>query len=256
MITSILASILAIIPGLAISFYIYHTDKHEKEPHRHLIYCFLFGMLSTVPAIFLEEFGQNYIATASASFIETFFFAFIVVALSEELVKFVFLRYYIFPKDDFNEPMDGIVYAVMIGMGFATLENLMYADSYGVETAILRMFTAVPAHGAFAVVMGYYAGLAKFDEENKSTLLAMGLFFAVALHGAYDFFIFQENYPALAGLTLVTLAYGIYIARQLIKEHQNNSPFRFVDEEPEGFAENKDTIDDNEENNKYDDFFK
>ncbi len=220
-----LALALAILPGILISVYIYYKDIHEKEPHRLLISCFVFGMLSTIPAIFLEEFGQGLGFTDTTNIL---IFAFVVVAGSEELVKFMFLRHYIYIKDDFNEPMDGIVYAVMIGMGFATLENILYVTSYGIETAMVRMFTAVPAHAAFAVIMGYYVGLAKFEQRKSAErrLLWMGFLGAVALHGAYDYFLFQQIYEGLAVLAFVSLIAGIYYGRDLIKRHQDDSPFK------------------------------
>lgn len=223
--------ILAAIPGLAISFYIYYKDQHEKEPSKHIIMCFIFGMLSTVPAIYMEQFGMSLGFDVSDSLVTTFIFAFGVVGFSEEFVKFAVLRGYIYPKKDFNEPMDGIVYAVMISMGFATLENFMYS-SYGLKTTVVRAFTAVPAHAAFAVMMGYYVGLAKFAGKDKEILyLIMGFAGAVLLHGAYDFFIFQKMYPALGGLTIATLIIGIVLGRKMIQMHQDNSPFK--DGQPE-----------------------
>lgn len=223
-----LSLILAILPGIVISIYIYYKDIHEKEPHRYLIACFGFGMLSTIPAIFLEQTGQNLGITEGVNPFMTFLFAFVVVAGSEELVKYVFLRNYIYPKDEFNEPMDGIVYAVMIGMGFATLENILYVNSFGFDTALLRMFTAVPAHAAFAVIMGYYVGLAKFKHNpaEERRMLMMGLFGAIILHGAYDFFLFQQIYEGLAVLAFVSLILGIRFGRDLIKRHQEDSPFK------------------------------
>ena len=216
---------LATLPGLLIVIYIYYKDIHDKEPHKYLIWCFLFGALSTVPAIFLERWGMSLGYDVSPDIMTTMIFAFVVVAGSEELVKYVFLRGYIFPKDEFDEPLDGIVYAVMIGMGFATTENIMYATNYGLETTIIRAFTAVPAHGAFAVIMGYYVGLAKFTDRNRGQFLLQGFIGAVALHGAYDFFIFQKNFPALTGLTMVTLVIGIVLSRRMIRIHQEMSPF-------------------------------
>ena len=52
----------------------------------------------------------------------------------------------------------GIVYAVMVSMGFATLENILYVYSYGYETGVLELLLAVPAHATFAVLMGYFMG--------------------------------------------------------------------------------------------------
>lgn len=222
---------LATLPGVVIAVYIYYKDIHEKEPHKYLIWCFLFGALSTLPAIWLEEWGASLGYDVSPNIVTTAIFAFIVVAGSEELVKFVFLRGYIYNKSEFNEPLDGIVYAVMIGMGFATLENILYAMNYGIQTTIIRAFTAVPAHAAFAVIMGYYVGLAKFSDIQKIQLMLQGLVGAILFHGAYDFFIFQNNYPALTAFTLITLFVGIILSRRMIKVHQELSPFRFDNEE-------------------------
>jgi RsiW-degrading membrane proteinase PrsW (M82 family) len=222
---NILTIALATLPGLLIAIYIYYKDIHDKEPHKYLIWCFIFGALSTIPAIFLERWGMSLGYDVSADIVTTMIFAFVVVAGSEELVKYVFLRGYIFPKKEFDEPLDGIVYAVMIGMGFATTENIMYATSYGLQTTIIRAFTAVPAHAAFAVIMGYYVGLAKFTDRGRIRFLLQGFIGAVALHGAYDFFIFQKNFPALTGLTMVTLVVGIALSRRMIRIHQEMSPF-------------------------------
>ena len=223
--------VLATLPGVVISVYIYYKDIHEKEPHKYLIWCFLFGALSTLPAIWLEEWGTSLGYDVSPNIVTTAIFAFIVVAGSEELVKFVFLRGYIYNKSEFNEPLDGIIYAVMIGMGFATLENILYAMSYGIQTTIIRAFTAVPAHAAFAVIMGYYVGLAKFSDIRKTPLMLQGFAGAILFHGAYDFFIFQKNYPALTAFTLITLFIGIVLSRRMIKVHQELSPFRFDNSE-------------------------
>jgi len=236
--------LLAILPGIAISFYIYYRDIHEKEPRRFLISCFIFGMLSTIPAVYLEEAGVDAGITESPNIWMTMAFAFIVVAGSEELVKFLFLRFYIYPHDEFDEPFDGIVYTVMIGMGFATLENILYVSSYGTETALVRMFTAVPAHAAFAVIMGYYVGKAKLEKDNtkERMYLAYGLIGAVLLHGTYDFFLFQENFPALASLAFVALIAGIYYSRLLIKHHQDDSPHRKRKEEEKDIPDVEDIV--------------
>ncbi len=47
-------------------------------------------------------------------------FAFALVAFSEEGSKFLMLRFYAYRQTAFNEPFDGIIYSVMVSMGFAT----------------------------------------------------------------------------------------------------------------------------------------
>lgn len=217
---------IAVVPGLAISYWIYHQDKYEKEPYLILFACFIWGGISTIPAVL----GQMYFRDTEDphSLLTTFLFSFFVIALTEELSKFLFLRLYAYPKDAFNEPMDGIVYAVMVGMGFATLENLLYTfgETGGITTAIGRAFTAVPAHGAFAVMMGAYVGLAKFIPEKRDQYMLTSIALPVFFHGLYDFFLLQKSYEGMAILSILALSFAITLSRKLIHINQEISPFK------------------------------
>ena len=216
----------AIIPGLVISYYIYHIDKYERESFTPLAICFLLGILVTFPALWMQEYLDSLGFDEYGSLLQTFVYALLGVALVEEIGKFICLTLYPYHRPFFNEPLDGIVYSVMIGMGFATFENILYAQSFGVETILVRAITAVPAHGAFGVIMGYFVGLAKFDKGRKYWLLFQGLLFAVSLHAVYDFFLLQQQYEGLMGLALLCLYLGIRLSRKLIRLHLEVSPFQ------------------------------
>ncbi len=225
---------LAIAPGLAIAIFIYEKDKLDKEPFHLLVKSFFLGALSVVLALALQEGGkfmygfwsQMLHRTVTYDFTVTFGHA-MAVGFSEEWSKYIFLMAFAYRKKEFNEPFDGITYAVMIGMGFASLENIFYVAEGGLEVAILRMFTAVPAHAAFAVIMGYFVGLAKFKHQFSISLYKLsGLFLAALLHGIYDFFFFVENYPFMALGGFVALLIGIYLSLRAIRLHHQNSPFR------------------------------
>ena len=219
---------LAILPGLAISYWIYRQDRYEKEPFNVLFKAFVAGCASTIPAMLLQLQFQDW--ENADSLADTALFAFAIIGIAEEFSKFLLLRFFIYPDDEFNEPMDGIVYAVMVGMGFATVENLMYifnADGEGdISTAIGRAFTAVPAHAAFAILMGSYMGLAKFVPERRNSLLLTGLLLAIFFHGLYDFFLLQKVYQGLGALAIGALVWGISASRQLIRFGQELSPFK------------------------------
>ena len=214
----------AALPAIIISLYMIWHDRKEREPVLLLITCFIFGTLSTFPAIWMERYGMDYFGLNNSFSIQAVaLLAFVVVAFSEEFSKFLFLRGYIYPQKAFDEPLDGIVYSVMISMGFAAWENVLYVvvRGGGTNLALLRMFTAVPAHAAFAVIMGYYVGKAKFAESwQKIGLLLTGLFFAVIVHGLYDFFLFQHTYPILSVLTFVTLGIALIISYNFIRKAQ------------------------------------
>jgi RsiW-degrading membrane proteinase PrsW (M82 family) len=235
---------MSILPGLAICWWIYHQDRYEKEPPSLLIRAFICGCLSTLPAILLQT--QMQALENPDSLWDTAVFAFIVVGLTEELSKFLLLRFFIYPKDDFNEPMDGIVYMVMVGMGFATLENLLYVlgtegNGGGFTTAVGRAFTAVPAHAAFAVIMGSYIGLAKFKPEKRDAYMLVGIFLAVFFHGLYDFFLLQQVYQGLAALAIGSLFWSISASRKLISMGQELSPFKNRFEPAQAVVANEET---------------
>jgi RsiW-degrading membrane proteinase PrsW (M82 family)/ribosomal protein S18 acetylase RimI-like enzyme len=185
---------LAIAPGLAICLFIFHRDAYNREPKLNLIFSFFLGAVSIVPAVYIERYFYD---PSDASIAGVAVKAFIVVALTEELCKFAALRLYAYPRRSFDEPLDGIVYGVMVSMGFATVENVLYVQQGGMSTAILRMFLSVPAHATFGVLMGYFVGKAKFDANRSVYLTLAGLFWAVFFHGTYDVLLFWQQSPAM-----------------------------------------------------------
>jgi len=160
--------------------------------------------------------------------------AFILVAFIEEFSKFIFVRWVLYPNKNFNEPFDGIVYAVSVSLGFAGLENILYVmnSENGVVTGILRMFTAVPAHATFAVLMGYFMGIAKCEKE-KSHYVWYGLGAATLFHGAYDYFWFISYIPGLWAGAIASLVIGLVLSNKAIKMHQQASPFMIIDRQNE-----------------------
>jgi RsiW-degrading membrane proteinase PrsW (M82 family) len=155
-----------------------------------------------IPAILIQLFSTKPIENIMGEgILFTAVFAYLIVGMSEEWSKYLMLRLYAFPKKAFDEPFDGIVYSVMVGMGFATVENIGYVLQHGFGTALLRMFLSVPAHGTFAVLMGYFAGKAKFNPERKTFLLMSGIFWAVFFHGTFDFLLFLQGNQTVTKIT-------------------------------------------------------
>ena len=219
--------LLAVAPSMIIMIYIYFKDKFEKEPFKLLLKNFLLGAIVSVGLTFLigGYLGKLFGPLDRQSITDMLIKAFVVVALVEEFSKYIIVRFVAQRNKEFDEPFDGIVYAVMVSMGFATLENVLYVYSYGFQTGIVRAFTAVPAHATFAILMGYYMGKAKFS-NNRFLLNLMGLFMATLFHGAYDFFLFLQSVPGIAIGAFVSLVVGIVLSKKAMKKHQKNSLFR------------------------------
>ena len=219
--------LLAIAPVFSIILYVYVQDKYEKEPRGLLISSFLLGAIVSILIVFILYLltGRLIPITDKFSVWQQFIQAFVVVALVEEFSKYVIVKYYAQPKKEFNEPYDGIMYAVMVSMGFACTENIMYVIDGGYETAIVRAFTAVPAHATFGILMGYFMGKAKFS-NNRLMLNLTGLLLATLFHGAYDFFLFINFIPGISTGAFISLAAAIILSRKAIKKHQENSNFK------------------------------
>jgi protease PrsW len=216
---------LALAPGVAIILFIYLKDKHEKEPKGLLFRAFIFGILSLVLTLVVSSIADTFVALDHSNSSDLALHAFGMVALIEEGSKYLFVRFFLYPHKEFNEPFDGIIYAVMVSMGFATVENLFYVFDGGVGIAIMRMFTAVPAHATFAVLMGFFLGKAKF-QHKKAVFGLIGLVAATVLHGAYDYFLFMDHVPGIWLGALVSLIVGLYLSKRAIKMHQEVSPFK------------------------------
>ena len=219
--------LLAVTPIFIVILYIYYKDKYEKEPRRLLLYNFLLGAIVSIIITMIMYYGFNIILPLPdrTSVLQQFIRAFFVVGFTEEFSKYIIVKFYSQAKADFNEPFDGIVYAVMVSMGFAATENIMYVLQGGYYVGILRAFTAVPAHATFGILMGYFVGKAKFS-KNRVVLNITGLLLAILFHGAYDFFLFINFIPGISTGAFVSLFIGILLSRKAIKKHQDNSNFR------------------------------
>jgi RsiW-degrading membrane proteinase PrsW (M82 family) len=236
---------LSLAPVLAIIWFIYLKDKYEPEPIKHILISFLLGCISIIPAAIFEFSLGGIYPENPKDVLVTAIWSFGIIAFSEEFVKFFMLRFYAYRQKEFDEPFDGIVYGVMISLGFAAVENILYVSEGGWGVALLRMFTAVPAHASFGVIMGYYFGLAWKHKEVAWKYQLRGLLSAVVLHGAYDFFLLQDNYPAFALFSFIGLFISIKLSFKAIKTHQDDSPFH-----PDVLAQNEAKEAAEEENNK------
>ncbi|MGV6844500.1 MAG: PrsW family intramembrane metalloprotease [Lutibacter sp.] len=219
--------IIALAPVVVVIIYIYLKDKYEKEPKKLLFFSFLWGAIGSIilSTILYQLYAVVFPPFNPKNIFEQFIKALLMVGLVEETSKYVIIRYYAQPKKAFNEPFDGIVYAVMVSMGFAFVENLFYVFEGGFNTGILRAFTAIPAHATFAIIMGYFMGKAKFS-NNKIILNLTGLALAILFHGLYDFFLFINFIPGVSIGAFLSLFVGIILARKAIKRHQDQSYFK------------------------------
>lgn len=216
-------------PVFIILFYIYFRDKYDREPLGMLVKALLLGIVIVVPVIFVERMLMN-MMPQSGKVTAAAYHAFVVAGSTEEIFKFLALYILVWKSPSFDEKFDGIVYAVFVSLGFAAVENVLYVMDGGMQTALTRAITAVPAHAIFGITMGYYLGIARMYQELKAKYLARALLVPILLHGIYDFILMVE----IGWLLLLFIPYVIVLyimGMKKMKVLSDSSVFKPLEEE-------------------------
>ncbi|MDH7593821.1 MAG: PrsW family glutamic-type intramembrane protease [Methanomicrobiales archaeon] len=181
---------IAIAPGIFWLWYFYHKDRFEPEPLPLIFKIYLLGAMVTFPALLLEYISDLFVTGLLAMVIAA--------PIIEESCKFCIVRRSVFAHREFDEPLDGIIYAVSAALGFATLENVIYIFFAPTFTDVLQIGTvrallSVPGHALFAVPWGYAMGIAKFRTENRHEgVILGGLLTGMLFHGLFNFLLMGE----------------------------------------------------------------
>lgn len=196
--------VLAIGPSMVL-VHVYWARDRQREPVGNLLVYVLLGALSVVPAALLEGVATELFAASRAwltAAVGLPLYAVLGVALLEELPKRILLGLRAARDPHLEEPFDWIVYGVAVGLGFATVENVLYVYRHGTETGLLRAVTAVPAHAFLGTLMGWR--LARAMAVSSATARRerqLSLVEPVLWHAAYDLPLFAAR-AAAPGLFL------------------------------------------------------
>jgi RsiW-degrading membrane proteinase PrsW (M82 family) len=212
--TILVSVLMAVIPLFIIVPTFLWLDRYEAEPVRYQAFAFLWGaVVAVVGAFFLNTFGLKLLVEARwTNPLETG--AVYLAPITEETLKGLgILLIYLFRRREFDGVIDGIVYAGLIGAGFAFSENILYLGQaytlYGDEgltgTFIVRCLMGPFGHPLFTAMIGIGIGIAVSTKNPGLRVLAvtLGWVCAVVLHGLW-------NLSALAGMDGFVEAYMTY----------------------------------------------
>jgi protease PrsW len=224
---------LAFGPGVFWLWYFYKKDKLEPEPKTLVLTLFVLGMIAVIPA-FAAEVGINYILQS----VSPSLMMMLAAPVIEESCKFWVVRRFVFNHVEFDEPMDGIVYAAAVALGFASLENLSYIGCayfnflehpettarMVLSVCFTRAVFSVPGHVLFSVMWGYALGASKFINDPKRARLFVrrGLILSMILHGIFNAFL---NFPLALTFLLAFMLVAWRMVRARITVALLNSPF-------------------------------
>lgn len=196
--TQIQIALSGAIPALVAMWLVDRLDAKRPEPARLRRLVTGLGMAAVIPAIILELLVQGTTESSIGSQLTyegASFNSFVVAAAIEEACKIMVVYWVVWRRPEFDERMDGIVYACRAGLGFALVENVLYLLNEATLTGqlrvwILRALLAVPGHALWTGMIGYCAARRRFDGVGLG--LVGGYLLAVSFHGLYDLSLFVQ----------------------------------------------------------------
>lgn len=217
---------MSLLPGVLWLIYFYRKDRFEPEPKGLITKMFFGGMFLVIPAGILEYLWRSPLQEARlrGDILALFLYSFFLIGLIEEGVKLIFLILAIYPHRELDEPVDGIVYGVTVGLGFAVLENLFYTQALGFQVGLVRAVVGCLAHAAFTGTGAHYLSLAKKASRPWGFFLK-AFVIAVFWHGLYDFLLFTNN-SILAFLAFLTVGFLMFRLIEKMGFLVERSPYR------------------------------
>ena len=210
---------LAVLPSVILLLFVVGRNKKRRNPTKLLVLLAVFGALSTIPAAIVEIIGSGILyrtGLRSHDVMYHFIDCFFIVAMIEELGKFLCMIIISWKDKNFDHSYDGVIYGVCTSLGFATLENVLYIFRGGIGLGFVRAVSAVPLHCACGVVMGYFYSRAKemsnrYDSAGSCGNLILAYISALGIHGLYDFVLSVEDSSFAVCCAVLLLAVALMV---------------------------------------------
>jgi RsiW-degrading membrane proteinase PrsW (M82 family) len=184
-------------PLIAFLIYMYLRYRFKEFAFSLLLKSFLWGMISIVLVLAMQLFASFFQLDDLNSIRRVLFYSLVIMAFFAELGKFFFLKGFIYTRPEFKTPVDGIIFGVMISMGFATMNNfLFFINIPDLSVNAVNALTAGPANVIFGVMMGFFIGLGKLRKMRFIDSMT-GLAAAVFFHALYSFCLLTHDYRLL-----------------------------------------------------------
>lgn len=222
----IINSLVALIPGALIFYFVFKQDKKEKEPIWLLLLLVVFGAISTFIAGKVDTVLINDVLAAVLSPHSMLFQIicyFVIVATVEEGLKYFAMRLTTWKSKHFNYRFDGVVYGACVGLGFGLYETFGMAGQSAFNIMLIKSLTGIPGHVSYGIIMGLLYGYAKaldIGGKKRLSLFFRVLAFAIpwAIHGTYDFIASLTDYGITSmGAVYLMVLITIIVAAILLK---------------------------------------
>ena len=192
--------VMAVVPALLWLAVFYRIDRAEPEPKRLVLGVYLMGLL-LMAALYQPLFG---VVFAVENWLRAYWWSHLVgsvlvTGMASMAIVYAAVRVAVFDNPEFDERLDGIIYAVAAGLGVATVHNFAYVFEHGgvdLDVGSIRIVVNALGYGGIAGVLGYFIGQARF-EKTPLFYLPAGVVLSAALLGLYFFLVEQTSSTGL-----------------------------------------------------------
>lgn len=232
MLRLLLITVLSLLPCILWLWYFYTRSIYRRDPLQLVALTFVLGGATTLPALPLNLFGQSLmLRPTGGSEAATLLTIFLVIAPVEEFCKFLAVYVYAWRHQEFDEPLDGVIYSAAAALGFAAVENIIYLAQSDPSLLLLRGPLSNPGHALFSALWGLSLSRVRaapniFTQRLK--LFAGGWLMAVLLHALFDALLLQtETVGPIIFPAAVASIIGLFLwVRSRIHYHRDTSPHR------------------------------
>jgi RsiW-degrading membrane proteinase PrsW (M82 family) len=206
--------ILSLIPCLFWLLFFYVQDWYDREPISLVAITFILGIFATIPALIFNTAGIIFVSVflGHNNFLSHFVQFFGVVGPVEESAKLLAVLIFAYKQPEFDEPIDGIIYAAAAALGFAAAENVLYVSQFeSLELLKTRGPLSNAGHALFSSFWGLALSQAKAASNTKgkrTNIILYGLFLAIVTHGLFNLILSVIGESSVLSFVTILLLMG------------------------------------------------
>ena len=200
-----------IAPAIFWIVYFRYKDRYAPEPLTKIGITFILGIAAAyICNYFYELLAPVGMPADPTVLMETnppLFLAYCLgyVGLVEEFFKMLPFIFIVVRFRDFDEKIDGIIYASIIALGFASFENFHYLAVMDGWELIGRAIASPLTHTIFASLWGYAISRARFEGGSQVKAGIVGFLLAALCHGLFDFLTLTPGLRLVSAATLLVV---------------------------------------------------
>lgn len=193
--TALVYAILSgIIPSFIWLFFWLREDHNHPEPRSIIAACFFGGMLAVGAAVFAEHYIAEIYTDPTIRYI--------LWAATEEIFKFIAIALIGLRSQSNDEPIDAMVYCIVVAIGFAALENALFILNplsggeivKSIITGNMRFIGATLLHIVSSASIGFCIGYFFYHGRIAKILAAIvGITIAIIIHTAFNLSIIEAS---------------------------------------------------------------